>query len=46
MDETKIYNADFADEVAPFGRSAEVFDLSSYFEEEYFSTKRLIHLIV
>ncbi|MBR6249685.1 MAG: 16S rRNA (guanine(527)-N(7))-methyltransferase RsmG [Bacteroidales bacterium] len=41
-----LKGGDFADEVAPFGRSAEVFDLSSYFEEEYFSTKRLIHLVV
>ena len=41
-----LKGGDFAEEVAPFGRSAEVYDIDKFFSEEYFSTKRLIHLLV
>lgn len=36
----------FDTELAPFGKSAMVLDLSSYFDEEYFETKKIIHLVI
>lgn len=41
-----LKGGDFHAEVAPFGASALVYDLESYFEEEFFETKRIIHLAI
>ncbi len=34
----------FEDEISAFGKKITVFDLQNYFQEEFFETKRLIHL--
>lgn len=39
-----LKGGDFHGEVAPFGASVLVYDLEAYFEEEFFETKRIIHL--
>lgn len=39
-----LKGGDFDSEIAPFGNSAIVCQLSNYFEEEFFETKKLIHL--
>lgn len=41
-----LKGGDFRSETAPFGSACEVFELSDYFTEEFFETKRLIHLTV
>lgn len=39
-----LKGGDFEDEIRPFGQQVKVYDLKDYFEEEFFETKRLIHL--
>lgn len=39
-----LKGGDFEDEISPFGKQVNVYDLQSYFQEEFFETKRLIHL--
>ena len=39
-----LKGGDFQDEVHPFGQQIKIFNLKDYFEEEFFETKRLIHL--
>jgi 16S rRNA (guanine527-N7)-methyltransferase len=39
-----LKGGDFEEEVSPFGQRVKVYDLKDYFEEEFFETKRLIHL--
>lgn len=39
-----LKGGDFEEEISPFGEQARVYDLKNYFEEEFFETKRLIHL--
>lgn len=41
-----LKGGDFKLEVAPFGKSAFVCDLSEYFDDEFFETKKLIHLSI
>lgn len=41
-----LKGGDFQAEVSPFGASALVYDLETYFEEEFFETKRIIHLAI
>lgn len=41
-----LKGGDFRGETAPFGSACEVFELNDYFTEEFFETKRLIHLTV
>jgi 16S rRNA (guanine527-N7)-methyltransferase len=41
-----LKGGDFAEEINPFGQQAKVYDLQSFFQEEFFETKRLIHLIL
>lgn len=41
-----LKGGDFAEEIIPFGQQAKVYDLQSFFQEEFFETKRLIHLIL
>ena len=39
-----LKGGDFEEEISPFGELAKVYDLQNYFQEEFFETKRLIHL--
>lgn len=39
-----LKGGDFEDEVSPFGQQVTIYNLKDYFEEEFFETKRLIHL--
>lgn len=39
-----LKGGDFEEEISPFGQQVKVYDLKDYFEEEFFETKRLIHL--
>ena len=39
-----LKGGDIADELAPFGKKAKVYNISSFFEEEYFETKKLVYL--
>lgn len=39
-----LKGGDFEDEISPFGKQVKVYDLQNYFQEEFFETKRLIHL--
>ena len=39
-----LKGGDFEDEISPFREKIHVYDLQNYFEEEFFETKRLIHL--
>lgn len=39
-----LKGGDFYDEIEPFGEQIKVYDLQSFFQEEFFETKRLIHL--
>lgn len=41
-----LKGGDFAEEIIPFGQQAKIYDLQSFFQEEFFETKRLIHLIL
>lgn len=39
-----LKGGDFENEINPFGKQIKVYDLQNYFQEEFFETKRLIHL--
>ncbi len=39
-----LKGGDFDDELKPFNNQASVFDLSRFFDEEFFETKKIIHL--
>jgi 16S rRNA (guanine527-N7)-methyltransferase len=39
-----LKGGDFEDEISPFGKQVMVYELQNYFQEEFFETKRLIHL--
>lgn len=39
-----LKGGDFEEEVSPFGQQVKIYNLKDYFEEEFFETKRLIHL--
>jgi len=39
-----LKGGDFADEIAPFRKKAEVFNIPDYFDEDFFETKKLIYL--
>ena len=39
-----LKGGDFEEEISPFRPQVRVYDLHNYFEEEFFETKRLIHL--
>jgi 16S rRNA (guanine527-N7)-methyltransferase len=39
-----LKGGDFSDELKPFKKNAQVFDLSDYFTEEFFETKKIIYL--
>ena len=39
-----LKGGDFDDEIKPFGKSAQIFELKDFFQEEFFETKKLIHL--
>lgn len=39
-----LKGGDFKEEIKPFGPNANVFALKDFFEEEFFETKKLIHL--
>jgi len=41
-----LKGGDFEEEVRPFGENAKIYELSRFFQEEFFETKRLIHLTV
>ncbi len=39
-----LKGGDFEDEVAPFGSKVKVYNLPDFFQEDFFETKKLIHL--
>ncbi len=39
-----LKGGDFEEEISPFSNQIKVYNLQNYFEEEFFETKRLIHL--
>ncbi|MCU4175250.1 16S rRNA (guanine(527)-N(7))-methyltransferase RsmG [Carboxylicivirga sp. N1Y90] len=39
-----LKGGDFSEELKPFSKNASITPLSSYFEEDFFDTKKLIHL--
>ena len=39
-----LKGGDFADEIKPFQKIAEVFNISDYFDESFFETKKIIYL--
>ena len=39
-----LKGGDFEEEIRPYKESIKVYDLQNYFQEEFFETKRLIHL--
>jgi len=39
-----LKGGDFEDEITPFRKQIQVFDLHDFFQEEFFETKRLIHM--
>lgn len=41
-----LKGGDFEDEIAPFREQIQVYELQSFFQEEFFETKRLIHMIL
>ncbi len=41
-----LKGGDFEEEISSFGQQVKVYDLQNYFQEEFFETKRLIHLAV
>jgi 16S rRNA (guanine527-N7)-methyltransferase len=41
-----LKGGDFEEEVALFANQVKVYELSSFFQEEFFETKRLIHMVV
>lgn len=41
-----LKGGEFEEEVSPFGQQVRIYNLQDFFEEEFFETKRLIHLIL
>lgn len=41
-----LKGGDFEAEVQPFGQKAQIFNLKDFFDEEFFETKKLIHLAI
>ena len=41
-----LKGGDFGKELESFGNKVKVFDLKNYFDEEFFDTKKVIHLVV
>lgn len=41
-----LKGGDFEEEIRPFGEKARIFELKDFFEEEFFDTKKLIHLAI
>lgn len=41
-----LKGGDFEEEISSFGQQVKVYNLQNYFQEEFFETKRLIHLAV
>ena len=41
-----LKGGDFEEEITPFGKQIQVFNLQDLFQEEFFETKRLIHMAV
>jgi 16S rRNA (guanine527-N7)-methyltransferase len=39
-----LKGGDFEEEISPFRKQIKVYDLQNFFQEEFFETKRLIHL--
>lgn len=39
-----LKGGDFADELKPFGKHAETFEITDFFNEEFFETKKIIYL--
>ena len=39
-----LKGGDFDEEIGPFGKQIKVYELSSFFQEEFFETKKLIHM--
>ena len=39
-----LKGGDFEEEISPFKQQVKVYDLQSFFQEEFFETKRLIHM--
>lgn len=39
-----LKGGDFEEEIAPFGRQVKIYELQSFFQEEFFETKKLIHM--
>ena len=39
-----LKGGDFEEEIAPFGKQVKIYELQSFFQEEFFETKRLIHM--
>ena len=39
-----LKGGDFNEEIEPFGKQIKVYELSSFFQEEFFETKKLIHM--
>jgi len=39
-----LKGGDFEDEIKPFGKRVHVYDLQNFFEEDFFETKKIIHL--
>ncbi len=41
-----LKGGDFNEELEPFGKQVQVYELSSFFQEEFFETKKLIHMVL
>jgi len=39
-----LKGGDFEEEIAPFGKQVKIYELQSFFQEEFFETKKLIHM--
>lgn len=39
-----LKGGDFGDEIKPFGKRIELFDIPAFFDEEFFETKKIIYL--
>ena len=39
-----LKGGDFNEEIEPFGKQVQVYELNSFFQEEFFETKKLIHM--
>ena len=41
-----LKGGDFEEEIEPFRKQIQVYELQSFFQEEFFETKRLIHMVI